>query len=116
LDALYSSRKGVSPHRIALPPPVHGASSFSRSKPSHASSFQKGSQSYYDQNAPASTPARAAPYYDQTSAPSMAPPPPSSTYDNQVHFSLFGALRNIIFYIYLMQLFNNFVGMPHLPY
>ncbi|CAH1420606.1 unnamed protein product [Lactuca virosa] len=78
---ILGSRKGVSPHRIALPPPVHGASSFSRSKPSHSSSFQKGSQSYYDQTTPA-------PYYHQTSLPNRAPPAPaptpSSTYDNQV--------------------------------
>ncbi|KAI3501022.1 hypothetical protein L1887_36852 [Cichorium endivia] len=79
---ILGSRKGVSPHRIALPPPVRGASSFSRSKPSHSSSFQKGSQSYYDQTAPAPSPA--APYYDQTSVPSMTPPVPNSTYDNQV--------------------------------
>lgn len=77
---ILGSRKGVSPHRVALPPPVHGATSFSYSKPSHSSSFQKDSQSYYGQ----SSPAHAAPYYDQTSSQSTAPSIPSSTYDNQV--------------------------------
>ncbi|GJV30434.1 E3 ubiquitin protein ligase RGLG2-like protein [Tanacetum coccineum] len=84
---ILGSRKGVSPNRVALPPPVHiGYSKPSYSKPSYSSSFQKGSESYYGQ----SSPVRAAPYYDQTSSQSTAPPVPSSpsvpssTYDNQV--------------------------------
>ncbi|KAI3784675.1 hypothetical protein L1987_43778 [Smallanthus sonchifolius] len=78
---ILGSRKGVFPHRVALPPAVHVASSFSSSKPSHSSSFQKGSQSNYGQTSP--VPA-ARPYYDQTSSQSTAPPVPNSTYDNQV--------------------------------
>ncbi|KAI3670095.1 hypothetical protein L6452_41723 [Arctium lappa] len=77
---ILGSQKGISRHRVALPPPIRGTSSFSHSKPSPSSSFQKGSQSYYGQ----SSPPHAAPYYDQTSSQPMAPPVPRSTYDNQL--------------------------------
>nr|XP_043617578.1 E3 ubiquitin-protein ligase RGLG2-like [Erigeron canadensis]XP_043617579.1 E3 ubiquitin-protein ligase RGLG2-like [Erigeron canadensis] len=77
---ILGSHKGVSPNRVALPPPVYGASSFSNSKPTHSSSFQKGSQFNYGQ----SSPARAAPYSDQTMSQSTSSSIPNSTYDNQV--------------------------------
>ncbi|KAK1441188.1 hypothetical protein QVD17_07029 [Tagetes erecta] len=72
LDIL-GTQKGV-PHRVALPPPIHSASAFSHSKPSHTSN---GSQSVYSQS-------NLAPRYDQTSSQSTTPHVPSSTYDNKV--------------------------------
>ncbi|KAI3761907.1 hypothetical protein L1987_52330 [Smallanthus sonchifolius] len=67
-------QKGVSPYRVALPPPIHSASSFSHSKPSNSS---KSSQSTYSQSS-------LAPSYHQTNSQNTAPHVPSSTYDNQV--------------------------------
>ncbi|KAD7479561.1 hypothetical protein R6Q59_008474 [Mikania micrantha] len=75
---ILGSRKGISPQRVALPPPVHAAPSFSSSKPSHSTSFQN-PQPYYDQNAPV-----AVPYYAPTSVKGSAPPLPVSTYENQL--------------------------------
>ncbi|XP_076910746.1 E3 ubiquitin-protein ligase RGLG2-like [Bidens hawaiensis] len=90
---ILGGRKGVSPNRVALPPPVH-ASSFSSSKPSHSSSFQKSSLSNYGQTSPVhsagpyygqKSPVHSAgPYYDQMSSQSTSPPVSNSTYDNQV--------------------------------
>ncbi|KAJ0753347.1 putative transcription factor C2H2 family [Helianthus annuus] len=78
---ILGGRKGISPNRVALPPPIHSASSYSSSKPSHSSSFQKGSQFNYGQTSPVSS---AGSYYDQMSSQSAAPPASNSTYDNQV--------------------------------
>ncbi|XP_023728679.1 E3 ubiquitin-protein ligase RGLG2 [Lactuca sativa] len=69
---ILGSRKGISPRRVALPPPVHVAPSFISSKPS---------QSYYDET----TPVTAVPYYPPTSGVHRtAPPVPNSTYENQL--------------------------------
>ncbi|KAJ0704407.1 putative transcription factor C2H2 family [Helianthus annuus] len=76
---LLGSRKGISPKRIALPPPVHIAPSFSSSKPSHSSGFHD-PQPYYDQNAPVT----AVPYYAPTGVERTAPPIPASTNENQL--------------------------------
>lgn len=76
---ILGGRKGISPKRIALPPPVHVAPSFSSSKPSHSSGFQQ-PQSYYDQNAPVT----AVPYYAPAGVERTAPPLPNSTYENQL--------------------------------
>ncbi|KAL9993979.1 putative transcription factor C2H2 family [Helianthus debilis subsp. tardiflorus] len=76
---LLGSRKGISPKRIALPPPVHIAPSFSSSKPSHSSGFHD-PQPYYDQNAPVT----AVPYYAPTGVERTAPPIPASTYEHQL--------------------------------
>ncbi|PWA82956.1 Copine [Artemisia annua] len=77
---ILGGRKGISPNRIALPPPVHVAPSFSSSKPSHSSGFQQ-PQPYYDQNAPVT----AVPYYAPAGVERTAPPiPNSTTYDNQL--------------------------------
>ncbi|KAL7232671.1 hypothetical protein ACSBR2_010643 [Camellia fascicularis] len=65
---LLGGRKGNTPERVPLPPPVYGAPSFSNSKPSRSTSFQQSTSSYYDQSSPVGT----------------APPAPSSTFDNQV--------------------------------
>nr|XP_043631337.1 E3 ubiquitin-protein ligase RGLG2-like isoform X2 [Erigeron canadensis] len=69
-------RKGISPKRVALPPPVP---SFSSSKPTHSTGFQ-GSQPYYDPNAPVT----AVPYYAPSGVERTAPPMPVSTYENQL--------------------------------
>ncbi|KAJ0629422.1 putative transcription factor C2H2 family [Helianthus annuus] len=82
---ILGGRKGISPNRVALPPPIHSASSYSSSKPSHSSSFQKGSQFNYGQTSPVSS---AGSYYDQMSSQSPAPPASNSTYDNQVQIAL----------------------------
>ncbi|GJZ93734.1 E3 ubiquitin protein ligase RGLG2-like protein, partial [Tanacetum coccineum] len=76
---ILGGRKGISPKRIALPPPVHVAPSFSSSKPSHSSGFQQ-PQPYYDQNAPVT----AVPYYAPAGVERTAPPIPKSTYENQL--------------------------------
>ncbi|KAI3748103.1 hypothetical protein L6452_10978 [Arctium lappa] len=77
--SILGSRKGISPQRVALPPPVHAAPSFSSSKPSHSTGFQD-SQSYFDQ----SSPVTATPYYPPTNLERTAPPVPNSTYENQL--------------------------------
>ncbi|MGI4421866.1 RING-HC finger protein, partial [Klebsiella pneumoniae] len=59
---------GNAPDRVPLPPPVYGASAFSSSKPSHSTSFQDSSSSYYSHNSPVGS----------------APHAPSSTFDNQL--------------------------------
>lgn len=77
LDIL-GGRKGVSPQRVALPPPVFGAASFSNSKsfssskPTWSSSYEPSVPSYPVNRNPTST------------STSTAPPVASSTYDNQV--------------------------------
>ncbi|KAI3520729.1 hypothetical protein L1887_10179 [Cichorium endivia] len=76
---ILGSRKGISPKRIALPPPAHVVPSFSSSKPSHSASFQA-PQSYYDET----TPVTAVPYYAPPGVERTAPPVPNSTYENQV--------------------------------
>ena len=71
-----SGRKGVSPQRVALPPPVYGAASlnssksFSNSKPTWSSSYEPSVPSFSVNRNPTPT--------------STAPPVASSTYDNQV--------------------------------
>lgn len=77
--SILGSRKGISPQRVALPPPVHIAPSFSSSKPSHSAGFQD-PQSYFDQ----SSPVTATPYYAPTNLERTAPPVPTSTYENQI--------------------------------
>ncbi|KAI3474937.1 hypothetical protein Pfo_030248 [Paulownia fortunei] len=65
---LLGGRKGNTPERVALPPPVYGAAFGSGSKPSRTTSFQHSSSSYYKHNVSADA----------------APPVPSSTYENQI--------------------------------
>ncbi|XP_076903786.1 E3 ubiquitin-protein ligase RGLG5-like [Bidens hawaiensis] len=72
---LLGSRKGISPKRVALPPPVHVVPSFSSSKPSFSTP-----QPYYDQNAPVT----AVPYYPPTNVERTAPPMPASAIENQL--------------------------------
>ncbi|KAJ0667797.1 putative transcription factor C2H2 family [Helianthus annuus] len=79
---LLGSRKGNSPQRVALPPPIRAPFSYSSPKPSHSTSFQKGSQSYYGHTSPV----HSVPVYphsqsipDHTSAAIS-----KSTYDNQL--------------------------------
>uniref|UniRef100_A0A9I9DPE0 RING-type domain-containing protein n=1 Tax=Cucumis melo TaxID=3656 RepID=A0A9I9DPE0_CUCME len=75
LDIL-GGRKGISPQRVALPPPVYGAASlnssksFSNSKPTWSSSYEPSVPSFPVNRNPTPT--------------STAPPVASSTYDNQV--------------------------------
>ncbi|XP_050384247.1 E3 ubiquitin-protein ligase RGLG2 isoform X2 [Argentina anserina] len=85
---LLGGRKGNSPHRVPLPPPLYGASSFQSSKPSYgASSFQSSKPSY---GAPSFSKPSAEPsfppYYEDNSSSTTATAPPatSSSYDNQV--------------------------------
>ncbi|KAL0351063.1 UNVERIFIED_CONTAM: E3 ubiquitin-protein ligase RGLG2 [Sesamum radiatum] len=65
---LLGGRKGNTPERVPLPPPVYGAALSSASKPSRATSFQHSSSSYYERNVPVDA----------------APAPPISTYEHQV--------------------------------
>ncbi|WCJ21201.1 RING domain ligase2 [Euphorbia peplus] len=65
---ILGRRKGNIPERVALPPPVYGAASFSNSKPSRFSSFKPSVPSYPVENPLASS----------------APSAPSSTNDNQL--------------------------------
>ncbi|XP_062010234.1 E3 ubiquitin-protein ligase RGLG2-like [Rosa rugosa] len=90
---LLGGQKGNSPHRVPLPPPLHGASlnsskplygasSFSSSKPSHPSVPPY----YEDSSSKPSHEPSVPPYYEDSSSFSTASAPPatSSTYDNQV--------------------------------
>ncbi|KAK6798812.1 hypothetical protein RDI58_006515 [Solanum bulbocastanum] len=92
---LLGGQSGKSPNRVALPPPMYGASSVGGSKTSRAPSFQQPASSYYGYGSPAD----AAPHFQPTSssyynsarpvdtapsAPSSPYTAPSSTYDNQV--------------------------------
>ncbi|KAG7016218.1 E3 ubiquitin-protein ligase RGLG2, partial [Cucurbita argyrosperma subsp. argyrosperma] len=63
--------KGLSPQRVALPPPVYGTTaSFSSSKPTWSSSYEPSVPSFPGNGHPTTT--------------STAPPVTSSTYDNQL--------------------------------
>ncbi|XP_042502420.1 E3 ubiquitin-protein ligase RGLG2-like [Macadamia integrifolia] len=44
---ILGRRRGESPGRVPLPPPVYGAASFNSSKPSHSSSFQQREPTYH---------------------------------------------------------------------
>ncbi|XP_010682022.2 E3 ubiquitin-protein ligase RGLG2 [Beta vulgaris subsp. vulgaris] len=69
--SLVGRRRGVSPDRVPLPPPVYNArplsnaSSFNSPKPYHSTSFQSSAPSYYEKHSQVGT----------------APPVPSSTHD-----------------------------------
>ncbi|KAK2969753.1 hypothetical protein RJ640_028033 [Escallonia rubra] len=63
---LLGSRKGNAPERVPLPTPIHGAPSFSSSKPSRSTTFQQSSPPHYGHSSPVGT----------------APPISSSTFDN----------------------------------
>ncbi|CDP16621.1 unnamed protein product [Coffea canephora] len=65
---LLGGRKGYSPGRVSLPPPMYGTASFSDKKPLRATSFQKSTSSYYD----------------HSSSFDAAPSAPSSTYESQL--------------------------------
>ncbi|KAK9052382.1 hypothetical protein SSX86_029011 [Deinandra increscens subsp. villosa] len=79
---LLGSRKGISPQRVALPPPSRRPSSYSSPKPSHLSSFQKGSESYYGH----ASPVHSVPDYgkSQTIPDHTSAAISRSTYDNQL--------------------------------
>ncbi|MQL67651.1 hypothetical protein F6Q10_35160, partial [Streptomyces vinaceus] len=62
--SLLGGQTGKSPSRVALPPPMYGATSVGHSKPSRATSFQQPASSYYGYG----TPADAAPHLQQTSS------------------------------------------------
>nr|XP_043607597.1 E3 ubiquitin-protein ligase RGLG2-like [Erigeron canadensis] len=89
---LLGGRKGISPQRVALPPPIRGPSSYSSPKPSYSTSFQKGSEPYYDygHSSPVystplyghSNPVHSTPLYGQTSPDHTTLS--KSTYDNQL--------------------------------
>ncbi|PRQ54066.1 putative transcription factor C2H2 family [Rosa chinensis] len=77
---LLGGQKGNSPHRVPLPPPLHGAS-FNSSKPLYGASSFSSSKPSHEPSVP--------PYYEDSSSFSTASAPPappasSSTYDNQV--------------------------------
>lgn len=82
---ILGRRRGTSPERVALPPPLYNtrsmsnASSFNCPKPSHSTSFQSSSPSYYGNNASTSTTPSAPSSYDN-----MSPPAASSAYDNML--------------------------------
>ncbi|XP_016461429.2 E3 ubiquitin-protein ligase RGLG2 [Nicotiana tabacum] len=96
---LLGGQSGTSPGRVALPPPMYGATSVGGSKPSRAASFQQPTSAYYGYGSPADAPPHfqqtPSSYYDQTRSVDTAPSAPSSpyiapsattssTYDNQV--------------------------------
>ncbi|KAL6143214.1 hypothetical protein ACLB2K_053909 [Fragaria x ananassa] len=87
---LLGGQKGNSPHRVPLPPPHYGASSFKSSKPSYATpSFSSSKPSYAAPSFSSSKPSHepsVPPYYEDNSSftTATAPPATSSTYDNQV--------------------------------
>ncbi|KAL6139527.1 hypothetical protein ACLB2K_057831 [Fragaria x ananassa] len=87
---LLGGRKGNSPHRVPLPPPHYGASSFKSSKPAYAApSFSSSEPSYAAPSFSSSKPSHepsVPPYYEDNSSftTATAPPATSSTYDNQV--------------------------------
>ncbi|KAL6136199.1 hypothetical protein ACLB2K_061500 [Fragaria x ananassa] len=87
---LLGGQKGNSPHRVPLPPPHYGASSFKSSKPSYAApSFSSSKPSYAAPSFSSSKPSHepsVPPYYEDNSSftTATAPPATSSTYDNQV--------------------------------
>ncbi|XP_024975121.1 E3 ubiquitin-protein ligase RGLG2-like [Cynara cardunculus var. scolymus] len=73
---LLGSRRGISPQRVALPPPIRPPFS----KPSYSNSFQKGSQSYYGHGSPV----RSASLYGQISPDHTSASISKSTSDNQL--------------------------------
>ncbi|PSR87542.1 E3 ubiquitin-protein like [Actinidia chinensis var. chinensis] len=95
---ILGCRKGNAPERVPLPPPVYGAPAFSSSKPSHSTSFQDSSSSYYSHNSPVGSAPHApsstfdstsfqhssSSYYSHSSPVGSAPHAPSSTFDNQL--------------------------------
>ncbi|KAJ8546143.1 hypothetical protein K7X08_018726 [Anisodus acutangulus] len=93
---LLGGQSGKSPSRVALSPPMYGATSAGYSKPSRATSFQQPPSPYYGYGSPAD----AAPHFQQSSssyydrarpadtapsAPSSPYTAPSSTFDNQIN-------------------------------
>ncbi|XP_057530566.1 E3 ubiquitin-protein ligase RGLG2 isoform X2 [Amaranthus tricolor] len=81
---ILGRRRGVSPERVPLPPPLYNsrplnsASSFNYSEPSsHSSSFQSNSPSYYQDHSRVNTPPSAPNISYETS-----PTSPSSEYNN----------------------------------
>lgn len=98
-SCLWSSgRKGNSPQRVPLPPPIYGAASSSNLKPSRPSSFEPSVPSYYGDSKPVSTEPSVPPYYGDSRPVSTAPPVTSSTYDNQV-FRLLSSMISVLFII-----------------
>ncbi|KAL8200765.1 hypothetical protein R6Q57_012104 [Mikania cordata] len=79
---LLGIQKGISHQRVALPPPIRGPYSYNSPKPSHSTSFQKGSQSYYGH----SSPVHNVPVYgqSQTSSDQTSAALSKSTYDDQL--------------------------------
>ena len=78
---MSSRRKGNVPERVALPPPVYGATtSFHSPKPFHSTSFKPNAPSYQE-----SQPVSSAPPATSSMNESSAPPATSSTNENQVH-------------------------------
>lgn len=66
--SILGQSKGIVSERVALPPPLYGAASFSSSKPSRPASFKPSVPSYQRDSQPFSS----------------APPATCSTYDNQL--------------------------------
>ncbi|KAF3444546.1 hypothetical protein FNV43_RR14238 [Rhamnella rubrinervis] len=91
---ILGTQRGNSPQRVALPPPVYGASSVSSSKPTYggASSFSSskpiyGGASSFSSSEPSHSTSfepSVPPYHVDSIHDSSAPYAPSSTYDNQL--------------------------------
>ncbi|KAI3813120.1 hypothetical protein L1987_17836 [Smallanthus sonchifolius] len=92
---LLGSRKGISPQRVALPPPIRGPSAYSSPKPSHSTSFQKSSQSYYGHTSPV----HSVPVYgqSQTTPDYSSAAMSKSTYDNQLCPICLTNIKNMAF-------------------
>ncbi|XP_076896530.1 E3 ubiquitin-protein ligase RGLG2-like [Bidens hawaiensis] len=91
---LLGSRRGISPKRVALPPPIRG-SSYSSPKPSHSMSFQKGEQSYYGYPSPVHSVYGQS--QSQTSPDHSSAAVSKSTYDNQLCPICLINLKNMAF-------------------
>ncbi|XP_059449931.1 E3 ubiquitin-protein ligase RGLG2 isoform X2 [Corylus avellana] len=91
---LLGGRKGNSPQRVPLPPPIFVAASTSSLKPSRPSSFEPSVPPYYGDSMPVSTEPSVPPYSRPVST---APPATSSTYDNQLCAICFSNPKDMAF-------------------
>ncbi|XP_076922030.1 E3 ubiquitin-protein ligase RGLG2-like [Bidens hawaiensis] len=89
---LLGSRRGISPKRVALPPPIR-ESFYSSPKPSHSMSFQKGEQSYYGHTSPI----HSVYSQSQTSPDHSSAEVLKSTYDNQLCPICLTNIKNMAF-------------------
>ncbi|XP_076885121.1 E3 ubiquitin-protein ligase RGLG2-like [Bidens hawaiensis] len=93
---LLGSRRGISPKRVALPPPIR-ESFYSSPKPSNSMSFQKGEQSYYGHTSPIYSVYGQSRSQSQTSPDHSSAAVSKSTYDNQLCPICLTNIKNMAF-------------------